>query len=204
MSVSGILTVLAQLLFVLVSAVAIIDYIGRPHPRRRDFVLLCCALGIPLGLTLLKNYVAIEPRYLDLLAELIFLAHPYLLVRLLHDFRPTPPGLHRAVLGGMILSWVVLFFFEEPFPRITQAVLFGYCLIVDGYCMLSYLRGAQASQGPLQRRLTHMTVGAGLITLAVAGIVANAFTIQDGVTSFGDERLLRIALENLIGNAKST
>jgi hypothetical protein len=66
MSVSGFLTFLAQALF-FVSVIAILDYIIHRSPRRRDFALLCCALGIQLGLTLLKDLFVIQSGLLDLL-----------------------------------------------------------------------------------------------------------------------------------------
>lgn len=174
MSVSGFFTFLAQVLFVALSAVAISDYVRRPTPQRRDFALLCCALGIPLGLTLLDDLFGIRSGLLDLLGALVLFSQPYFLFRTLQYFRPSRPGAHRLVLLGMFLAWVVLFVFMGSFPLTTQVIIFGYCVVIDAYCAFRYYQGARITAGTLQRRLSLITVSAGLFTIAVAGNVVNA------------------------------
>ncbi len=164
----------AQILFIALSAIAIADYVRQRNPRRRDFALLACSLGIPLGITLLKDAFGIRLGLLDLFGALVLFAQPYFLFRLLQYYRPSPRWMHWAILAGMVSCWVILFLFIARYPAATQAVIFGYCVIVDAYCTWAFSRGIQGSTGILRRRLTLIAASSGLFTLAVAGNVASA------------------------------
>ena len=154
----------AQILFIALSIVALVDYVRHRNPRRRDFALLACSLGIPLGITLLKDVFGIRIGLLDLLGALVLFSQPYFLYRLLQYYRPSRRWLQWAVLLGMVLCWVILFLFIASYPAITQAVIFGYCVIVDAYCTWGYSRGIQGSVGILRRRFLLIVVSSGLFT----------------------------------------
>lgn len=169
MSINDILTFLAQVLFVTLSAVAILDYIRFPNPRRRDFALLCSSLGFPLGVTLVRNIFGIESLTLNLLGAFILFAQPYFLFRLLHYYRPSRLWSHILILLGTVGCWVLIYFYIAKNPVVTQVVIFGYCVVVDAYCTWAYSQGVRQSTGILRRRLLLLTISAGLFTLALAG-----------------------------------
>lgn len=174
MSVNQLLRFSAQFLFIALSVIALVDYVRHRDRRRRDFALLACSLGIPLGIAFLKDRFGIQAPALDLLGALVLFTQPYFLFRLLQYYRPSPAWMHWAVLLGMALCWAAILLFYARAPLATQVVIFGYCVIVDGYCTWEYSRGAQRSVGILRRRLAYIALSAGLFTLAVAGNVVNA------------------------------
>jgi signal transduction histidine kinase len=169
MIVNEILTFVAQVLFVSLTAVAIFDYIRRPNPRRRDFVLLCTSLGLPLGITLLERLLGTKWVLLDLAGALVLFAQPYFLFRLLQYYRPSRRWLHALILLGMVACWVILVRYIAVYPATTQVIIFGYTVVVDAYCTWVYSRGIRHSTGIFRRRLLLIAVSAGLFTLALAG-----------------------------------
>lgn len=163
----------AQLLFILLSAVALYDYIRHQDSHRRDFALLCGALGLPLGITLLKDLFGFRAALTDLLGAFALFSQPYFLFRLLQYFRPSRPSSHWLILLGMVACWVILLRYIATYPATTQVIIFGYCVVADGYCTWQYNQAMQQTSGTLHHRLHLITFSAGLFTLAVAGNVLN-------------------------------
>lgn len=163
----------AQLLFVFLSAVALYDYVRHRNPRRRDFALFCASLGLPLGLTLLKDLFGFRTAFTDLLGAFALFSQPYFLFRLLQYFHPSRPWSQWVILLGMVSCWVILFRYLAVHPATTQVVIFGYCVVAGGYCTWQYSQIMLHTTGTLRRRLSLITLSAGLFTIAVAGNVLN-------------------------------
>lgn len=187
MSVTDVLRLTAQILFILLSIVAFIDYLGHRDPRRRDFTLLAASLGFPLGISMLNHLFGIRYAPLDILGVFALFSQPYFLFRLLEYYRPNPRWMHGAVLIGMALCWAIFLQFIDTYPRVTQMVIFGYSVIVDGYSTWGYSRGIYRSVGILRRRLVLISVSSGLFTLAVGGNVISPLLPQfaDEITATG-------------------
>lgn len=173
MSVNQVLTFVAQVFFIFLSIIAIIDYVLHRNPRRRDFALFTSALGLPLGISLLDDLFGFRTPALDLLGAIALFSQPYFLFRLLQYYRPKPKWLHALILLGMVACWVILFRFIATHPATTQVVIFGYCVVVEAYCTWEYYRGMQDAVGTLRRRIFLITLSAGLFTIALFGNVIN-------------------------------
>jgi signal transduction histidine kinase len=171
MNVNSYLHFTAQLAFVILSAVALYDYVQHRDPRRRDFALLCASLGLPLGITLLKDLFGYRSPVTDLLGAFALFSQPYFLFRLLQYFRPNRRRIAWAILLGMVSCWVILFRYIAQYPATTQMVIFGYCVVADGYCTWQYSQAMVNTTGALRRRLSLITISSGLFTIAVAGNV---------------------------------
>src|SRR3954462_8408544 len=109
MSVNDYLHFTAQLAFVLLSAVALYDYMRHREPRRRDFALFCASLGLPLGISLLKDLFGYRTPLTDLLGAFALFSQPYFLFRLLQYCRFSRRWITWAILLGMVSCWIVLF-----------------------------------------------------------------------------------------------
>lgn len=173
MNLNDILRLSAQTLFIVLSVIAFIDYLGHRDARRRDFTLLAASLGFPLGITLLRDLFGLQYTWLNLLGAFALFSQPYFLFRLLQYYRPSRPWIHGAVLLGMVLCWVILLEFIAIYPKATQIVIFGYCAVVDAYCTWGYIRGMHHSVGILRRRLLLISISSSLFTLAVLGNVVS-------------------------------
>lgn len=55
MNINEIIAFNTQIIFILLSGIAIVDYIRHRDARRRDFALMATALGLPFGITLLRK-----------------------------------------------------------------------------------------------------------------------------------------------------
>jgi signal transduction histidine kinase len=187
MSVNQVLTFVAQVFFILLSLVAIIDYVFHRNPRRRDFALFTSALGLPLGITLLRDIFGYQTFALNLGGAFALFSQPYFLFRLLQYYRPKPKWLHVLILLGMVACWVILYRYIGTNPVTTQVIIFGYCVVVDAYCTWEYYRGMQDAVGTLRRRIQLITLSAGLFTIALLGNVIKPLTpaIAQNISSVG-------------------
>lgn len=187
MTANEYLRLTAQLLFVLLTTIALYDYVRYGNPRRRDFVLLCATLGLPLGITLLKDRFAFRSPFTDLLGAFALFAQPYFLFRLLQYFHPSRRWSHGFILLGMVGCWVILFRYIAVHPATTQVVIFGYCVVVDSYCTWQYRQSMLPTSGTLRRRLRLITLSAGLFTIAVAGNVLTPMlpTLAKNISAVG-------------------
>lgn len=173
MSLNDVLLFATEILFVLLTLIAIVDYLGHRNPRRRDFAWMAASLGLPLGVTLLNDLFGIKHGALDLLGAFALFSQPYFLFRLLQYHRPSPVWLHLAVLLGMVGTWVILVLYIARYPAITQSLIFGYSVVVNAYCTWRYAGSLRQTVGILRRRLVLIVVSSGLFTLAVLGNVLN-------------------------------
>lgn len=92
MTANEYLRLTAQLLFVPLTTIALYDYVRYGNPRRRDFVLLCTTLGLPLGIMLLNDRFAFRSPFTDLLGAFALFAQPYFLFACCNTFTPVAGG----------------------------------------------------------------------------------------------------------------
>jgi signal transduction histidine kinase len=157
-----------RILFVALSIVAIIDYVRRPTARRRDFVLMSSALGLPLGITLVRSFYPFQSPFLDLVGAFALFSQPYFLFRLLQYFRPSKRGIGIAILAGFLLSCALLWFRMSIDPVFTVTIIFSYCAIAEAYCTWGFYRGMKGTVGTLRLRLHIITLSSAVFALAFA------------------------------------
>ena len=94
----------------------------------------------------------------------MLLAHPYLLLRVVSDFRPVSRTLERLAAVGLAISLAATWVSEvRSTPLIVLAFLYFVCLLA--YVAWSFRRGAKAAGGVTHWRMLHAGWGALLLAL---------------------------------------
>jgi hypothetical protein len=143
------------------------------------------------------------PDWVTNAGVLAFLAQPYLLLRLLAQFR-TVPRLQEAVsVLGLIVSWVLIITFGSTLPiwgTLAIVVAFTY---VEGYATVQFVRTALITRGLSQRRLIAVALGSGCLAavIGVAGVAAALPSAQLALKPVMDLLVLGSALSYYVGLA---
>ena len=175
-TLAELLQYLTEIFFVLLVIITIVDFVRHRDKVRRDVALLLLSLTTAILLRLVRQItgIAIEDApWMSLVGSLALLAQPYLLVRIVHYFRPVPPLVYRGALGGMLLSWALLLLLGTPLsPAVTLAMIF-YFVAIDGYAVYAFVQGAFSSAGVARQRLRFAATGSAFLTLALFFIGVN-------------------------------
>lgn len=171
MTVNELLTVLTQAFFIILSILTLWLYLRQPNDIRRDIALTFGALAIPFYVqVLVPLLMPLSVEVLITLGMLSFfglLAQPYLLLRLVCYFRPVPTLILRLALAGMLVSWGCIAYLSYTGTRsdAVTLLLIVYFAAIDGYAVISFVRGAWTTVGVVRQRLRFAAVGSGLLTL---------------------------------------
>jgi signal transduction histidine kinase len=166
MNIGEIIAFNTQVIFILLSSAAFVDYIRRPSPRRRDFALMASALGIPFAVTLLRNLQLVQSGTLDLAGAFVLFSQPYFLFRLLRYVSPGRKGVGILIVTGFLACCALIWFGMGPNPALTVSLIFTYCAAAEAYCSWGYYQGMRTSTGTLRRRLRIITISSAVFTLA--------------------------------------
>src|SRR5438552_18607571 len=96
-----VLQLVTQGVFVFASALTLVDYIRRPALQRLELAILFGCLTPIILLRLVGRLLGELPTWAITLAVVAFLAHPFVLIRLLTYFRPVPR--HQQVIAVVAL-----------------------------------------------------------------------------------------------------
>ncbi len=172
MTLNEFLILITQVTLVLIAVLTFANYIRHREQTRLDIALLFGALAYIVfiqRLLLNPGPNAELNRWLGLTTQLALIAHPYLLLRLVLDFRPVPAGVWWFAIIGLGVSWVLLVFFPSlPLPVTVTFV--AYFVFVELYAAVAFVRGAMMTAGVTHWRLTLAASGSGLLALLVLGI----------------------------------
>ena len=192
MSLDDFLTLATQVTLVLISGLTLANYIRRRDPIRLDIALLFGALAYIVFVQRLRNIPGVNDdlnRWLVLSTQIALMAHPYLLLRLVLDFRPVPKRVWAIAFIGMILSWAILLAFSPTLPPSIILALVVYFVYVELYATMAFVRGAMITTGVTHWRLTLVASGSGLLALVLLGaelinIWPSAAPVIDIINSF--------------------
>ncbi len=182
MSADEILSFNTKLLFILLTITATLEYIRRRSPQRRDFALLASALGYPLAITLLRTFYPLKSSFLDLSGAFALFAQPYFLFRLLQYFRPSRGRVSILILGGFILSCVLLVTQLVANRALTITLIFTYCSVAEAYSTWGFYQRMRDAAGTLRRRLRIIMISSAVFTLAFVINAAKAQIPSLGIT----------------------
>ena len=178
MSATELLTFLAQAFFILLSIATVVSYLRQRDAIRRDIALTFSALALPFWIQVLAPLFQPIPEPvmagLSVVGLAAFVAQPYLLLRLVEYFQPLSRTILRAALAALLLCWVgTLIIASQPSIVITLLMV-AYFVLVDGYAMLRFVRGALTASGVVRHRLRFAAAGSGLLSLllVLAAILA--------------------------------
>ncbi|MEA2641513.1 MAG: hypothetical protein QOF51_2907 [Chloroflexota bacterium] len=171
------LQIVTQAVFGLLFILALADVVRHRDLVHLEVAALVGSLGLPIGVAGLATLLGIKAPWISTATALFIIAQPYLLLRLVAQFRPIP-AYQRWIAGGALLaSWGALLLQGQPLsPSITLALVLAFAY-VEGYAVYALARAIRMSRG-FRRRLTLAAIGSGvlgfLILLAGAGVVLPA------------------------------
>ena len=164
---------MTRVVLALVALLALVDFLRHRERVHFDVALMLASLGIPMLLQFFPDAVS-DLRWARTVLAMVVVAQPYLLLRLVEDFRPVPRTYLGVAIAGMVLSWVVLAVSALPLPQVVTLIIITYFILVEGYATLAFVRGMVATRGPTRWRLGFAASGSGLLAVAIllVGIVS--------------------------------
>jgi signal transduction histidine kinase len=206
MNINDFLGWLIQILFILLGVVTAADYVRYEGKTRRDIALMFGSLALAVLPGIVTRITGVQLAWLQSIGALALAAQPYLLLRLVNDFRFVPVYLLRAAGLSMVLACLAFLAagILSPLLKIIGSVgIIAYFVIFDGYAMLSFIRGAWTTTGVVRQRLRFAAAGSGLLslTLICIGVIAFIPSVKDPFTSFGSLVTIASALSYYIGFA---
>lgn len=150
-----------------------------------DIFLVFGSLASLLILERALRLTRFEAPWMQPLGVSIFLAHPYLLLRVVSHFRPMSRGVWRAATAGLIVSLLVTWAAIWPFRSLALVALsFLYFVWLLGYAAWAFREGARAAGGVTHFRMQHAALGAvllaGVFVFAVLGSILPPLRVVGG------------------------
>src|SRR5215831_152866 len=107
MTVNQLVTVIFDTVLSVISLATLVDLARQPNRARLDIALLFGTLALAVVGGALLGLAHLSPPWLGRLTLVLFLAHPWLLVRLVDHFQPLPRLVRGSALAGFLLSCAV-------------------------------------------------------------------------------------------------
>jgi PAS domain S-box-containing protein len=169
------LQALTRGVFILVFCLTLLDFLRWRDAPRFDVAALFGGLALVIVLQILRDLTPIAlPTWATTLSVLALLAQPYLLLRVLGQFRAVPRLQQAIGVGGLLVSCLLFLLFAPQPPvwaTIVIAIAFSY---VEGYATVAFVWAAFNHRGLAQRRLIAVAIGSGALALVIALAGASA------------------------------
>jgi hypothetical protein len=193
-----VLQVLSRGVFVLVFSLTLLDFLRWRDLPHLEVAALFGGFALIIVLQLITDSTPIAlPDWVTNVGVLAFLSQPYLLLRLLAQFRTVPRLQEAVAVLGLIASCALIVVFGSTLPiwaTLAIVVAFTY---VEGYATVQFVRTALISRGLSQRRLIAVALGSGCLA-AVIGAAGAAAALPSA------QRMLKPAMDLLVlGSALS-
>ncbi len=182
MNVIDVLSYSTRIVLALVAVVAVADFARHRDRVRLDIALMLGSLALAIVVQQLSLLVGLT-RWASILLGVALLSQPYLLLRLVQDFRQVPMALHGAALAGYLASCALFIAFPSPLPTPVRLMLLLYFVLVEGYATFAFVGGAVATRGISRWRHSFAAAGCALlIAVLLVGNLASALSgIADGL-----------------------
>jgi signal transduction histidine kinase len=170
MTLNEFLTEATQVTLILIAVLTLANFLRYRDQTRLDIALMFAALAY---IVVMGDFIAARgtgdrlDHWLSLSTQIVLMAHPYLLLRLVLDFRPVPAWVHWFAFVGMILSAVLLIIIPPPLPTPASLALVAYFVFVEVYAAVAFVQGARETAGVTRWRLALAASGSGLIALII-------------------------------------
>jgi PAS domain S-box-containing protein len=174
MSATDFLSLLTQSIFVLLAAITGVDFLRHGDRIRGDSALMFLSLAIVILVGWFTDISGMEVIWLTVVGRVAFVAQPYLTLRLAQHFHAAPLWIRRFALAGLIVSALAIIIFASVLPTPIALVIIVYFILIDGYAMLFFIRGAFRTAGVIRIRLRFAAAGSGLLAGALAALVVQA------------------------------
>lgn len=172
MLVTELLQTLTRVFFVLLAVLTVIDYLRHRDPIRRDVALVFVSLASSIVISILVSITGLQAPWVSKIGQIGLVSQPFLLLRLVGYFRPIPRVIYRLALAGWAVSCVVLILFSTPLPAGVTLPILVYFIVINGYSVSAFIRGAFSSSGVTRNRLRFASMGSALLVILfiVAGL----------------------------------
>ena len=173
MNVSEPLLLISPFIFGVLGILSAIRFVRKPDRIRRDAALMLNSLALSLIITTSVFAFGTFNKTLAVIANVLLLAHPSLLLKLVQQFiRPLPNWVLRSAQIGWLIC--TLLFIPNLFsPRVMIFLVASYGVFFEGAAVFALVRGAKASLGMLRLHLLLAAAGTGLLgtTALLIGIM---------------------------------
>jgi signal transduction histidine kinase len=139
-----------------------------PTPGHRDIAVFFAASAVLIALVSLSNLLpGGTPSWVGVATAVVALALPYLLLRVVAGFAPTPPWVLRGCEVGLVLIAFMAALTSQPAPAFVALVFVLYFVVVTGYDTVMLARSAAGTRGVTRRRMQAAALGSAALALAV-------------------------------------
>ena len=179
MNADQLIQYVSWLTYILIFANAVVQAVRRPRRANIDIALFFTSTTIIIALSVLNRLELVQAdsiwsRASSILSTSLFVALPYLLLRLVDDFSDVPAWLMRS--AEVVLGLIVLVVIAAPdLLRVLLLPLIGYMVGLLFYGTLAFWRESRKSSGVTRRRL---------VAIALGSIFLGTFLIVLGLVSF--------------------
>jgi signal transduction histidine kinase len=198
------LQIVTRCVFLLVCALTLWSFVRWRDVQHLEVAALFAALTLVIAVQAVGDMLHTKPPdWLVTLSVVFFVAQPYLLLRVLGQFRDVPRHQHVIAVAALALSSSLLLAYASnpPTPAISAIVIaFAY---VEAYASIGFIRSAITQRGITQWRLVAIAVGSGcLAAVIVASGAGTAFgELQPLVGPASDLLALCSAMAYYVGMA---
>ncbi|GEM_PF-1567573 len=178
---ADVLTTLSQGLLFLTFMATLVAWLRQGGRERAEIAFMFGSLGVTTIISAFSAVTGITSPYLSYASALAISAHPYLMLRLVGQFRRVPRGVLAAAMGGMALSWIGLGYVQVYLPLARHVApdaaptwpivpLIVYFVLGEGYAAYGLVEGAVRSAGVARRRLQWAAAGTGILALLIGAV----------------------------------
>ncbi|MFZ0548405.1 MAG: ATP-binding protein [Candidatus Promineifilaceae bacterium] len=166
MSLADFLDLFVQLILLLVAALTLLDLLRYRTRQKLDIAAMFSSLVIIILVGRYSELTGSDSVWPQVLGAMAIVAHPYLLLRLVHHLRPTPRLARWLSLGGLLIFWAVLISIQTV-PPYLLIPLVAYFVILEGYATSVMIERARSTGGINRRRLFLAASGPGLLAVLI-------------------------------------
>lgn len=173
MSLNEFLALFVRAAFLLLALLTSIAWLRRRDRAQFDIAAMFGSLAVFILVSQVQSGIDRSVPWLESLGNMALVSQPYLLLRIVHTFRPVPKLLHRSGLAGLVIVWVILLFESLSSLLPLTLVVVAYFVLLEGYAATALVRGALTTRGVTRWRLTLAAAGSGLLAMTILLAGAN-------------------------------
>jgi signal transduction histidine kinase/ActR/RegA family two-component response regulator len=162
------IALLTQAVFVLLFVAALGSSIRRPTAAAVDAGAFFGALAAVSVASRVAALLGLPPSAFAGVTLVLFVALPYLLLRLANDFVRVRRAAMRSAEVGLLLVIVAAFALQGVAASLALGLIIGYFAVVATYAGAIFVRASGRAAGLTRRRLRAIAAGAFLIGLTIA------------------------------------
>lgn len=172
MLVTELFQTLSRVFFVLLAVLTVVDYLRHRDAIRRDVALVFISLSSSIVISIFLSVTGLQAPWLSKIGQIGVVSQPFLLLRLVGYFRPLPRGVFRFALAGWVAACISLILFSSPLPPGVTLPILVYFIVINGYSVWAFIRGAFSSSGVTRQRLRFAAMGSALLVslFIIAGV----------------------------------